>query len=567
MRNKATAYYTLLAIFGVIFFIFNYYTPINGDDYAYHYIYVADPHSAIERPSSEPIRTFADVIRSQIAHYIYVNGRIASLSLAQIFCGLTGKWLFNILNTLVFVMFLHIMQKFVYGRHNILCISLGFLMLMLPFPLQGETLYWITGAVNYLWPITFSLYLLYFLFERPRVLTLWQLALFCIVTLVISWMNESTSLPVSALLLGYGLLNRKKITPQYVLISITYFIGTTAMALSPGSQQRALATIATSEVEKVDLTMLQMVCQRAFSLAIMIKVLKLPLLGIIVAILYCFRPIRRTLQTKTKLLLALFLFSLLLTYGVNMQEERVYSFVVTMAFIVTGSFIVDIVKTRINLWVGHILTTMVTLCCIPAGVYAFAGIKRYHDVQAEVVASIKASPKDCILETTPSQADNRYAYNNNLDGNRKSYHNRVKAFYYGKNFIVAYPQVLLEYISNPKKLSDCPVLAQKDGYTLYRVEREYFFITSKSSCDHIDYITYQSDPTYHKKSRAEQIKQYFLGLYPDKPDIITSGWSATTDYRGLHFIVIQSKYAQRIELIANGERTTLDFTSSEYKSK
>ncbi len=567
MRNKATAYYTLLAIFGVIFFIFNYYTPINGDDYAYHYIYVADPHSAIERPSSEPIRTFTDVIRSQIAHYIYVNGRIASSFLVQLFCGLFQKGLFNVINAVVLVMFLHIMQKFIYGRHNILCISLGFLMLMLFFPIPGETLFWIAGTFNYLWAVTFSLYLFYFLFFRKQSLSLWQLLLSCILSFTISSLNEGTSLPILALLLLYGCFNHKRINHQYILITTAYFIGALVIILSPATQQRALATIATSEVEKVDLTMLQMVCQRAFSLAIMIKVLKLPLLGIIVAILYCFRPIRRTLQTKTKLLLALFLFSLLLAYGVNMQEERVYSFVVTMAFIVTGSFIVDIVKTRINLWVGRILTTVVTLCCIPAGVYAFAGIKRYHDVQAEVVASIKASPKDCILETTPSQADNRYAYNNNLNGNRKSYHNRVKAFYYGKNFIVAYPQVLLEYISNPKKLSDCPVLAQKDGYTLYRVEGEYFFITSDSSCDHIDYITYQSDPTYHKKSRAEQIKQYFLGLYPDKPDIITSGWSATTDYRGLHFIVIQSKYAQRIELIANGERTTLDFTSSEYKSK
>jgi len=144
---------TYIFIF-IIVFLINYYTPFNGDDYKYAFNY----------SDGSRITNIFDVIESQFVHYKVMNGRFIPHLLEQIFAGITGKWLFNIINSFILIWFIELVTN------RLKCYSntkeknyfriLTFLASLFLFSYPGQTIYWMAGALNYLWPMTFTLYLL-----------------------------------------------------------------------------------------------------------------------------------------------------------------------------------------------------------------------------------------------------------------------------------------------------------------------------------------------------------------------------------------------------------------------
>lgn len=58
----------VLLLVGVLFFGFNFYTPLFADDYSYSYSF----------STGERIESIADIVESQIAHYSNTNGRFVT---------------------------------------------------------------------------------------------------------------------------------------------------------------------------------------------------------------------------------------------------------------------------------------------------------------------------------------------------------------------------------------------------------------------------------------------------------------------------------------------------------
>ncbi len=93
MKNKRRLFIIgVLGIFYALFFLLNYFTPMLEDDCNYALT-----------ATGERLQNFAEIIQTQIWHYFHMNGRFFAHTLIQTFCGLTGKWLFNLLNPLVWL--------------------------------------------------------------------------------------------------------------------------------------------------------------------------------------------------------------------------------------------------------------------------------------------------------------------------------------------------------------------------------------------------------------------------------------------------------------------------------
>ena len=72
-------------------------------------------------------------------------------------------------------------------------------------------------------------------------------------------------------------------------------------------------------------------------------------------------------------------------------------------------------------------------------------IIEYND---SVVASIVQSPVDCVIESIPTPTKSRFVYDTTVDPDRKAFHNRVRSFYYHKNFVQALPSPLYKVVTD-----------------------------------------------------------------------------------------------------------------------
>ena len=169
LKNNILSILGLVCI-SLIFFLMNYYTPLLSDDYNYSFIY---NKWTGERPSLERISSLKDIFISQYSHYFTVNGRLIPHLFEQYFAGLAGKMVFNILNTIVLIIFLLLISDLILfnskSKHELrpFVIILSFLASLFLFAVPGETELWMAGSLNYLWPMTGTLGVLYII-QRDR---------------------------------------------------------------------------------------------------------------------------------------------------------------------------------------------------------------------------------------------------------------------------------------------------------------------------------------------------------------------------------------------------------------
>lgn len=100
IKENKSCYY-ILSIVGIAFLILNILTPEYLDDYLYKYAFVNG-----KADTNYPIQTINDIIYSQINHYQAFNGRVLIHTFVQLFTGILGKGVFNLVNALVFTCFI-----------------------------------------------------------------------------------------------------------------------------------------------------------------------------------------------------------------------------------------------------------------------------------------------------------------------------------------------------------------------------------------------------------------------------------------------------------------------------
>lgn len=428
-------YIVVLSVLSISFFLLNSFTPLSGDDYAYCFYY--DEASAVVRPTAERVTSFVQAVESMWNHYQTVNGRFLSHLTMQGFCALWGKSAFNVVNTLVFMLFLHILTLWSGRRNSVLVLALAFLasMWMLPFP--GQTMLWLTGACNYLWPTTFALCYVYWLTHYVPRAEKWYVHAFALMAgLAISWTNESVSAPVALGLFIYYAFHRKTFKGLAASSYIGYGLGAALIVFSPGTFSR----LETDSTVLPPLETDQFLFLHTYYLFYYFISFALP---IIVVAFYTWKGLkhyRRPLAFVDSRLACIFLSFILFLWALGMDDaDRVY-------FGVSAFSLAILLRAVEPLWdklrFRTVISVFAALCC---GLPIYAAAKdtlHYHEIDAEAKAIVKAAPEECVVRLQEKPESSRYCYYGGMESlspDRFAFHTRVKAFYYGKEYIQALP--------------------------------------------------------------------------------------------------------------------------------
>lgn len=139
-----------ILLVGGIFLIWNIWTPLVADDFAYAFV---------DQSMSKRVGSIGDILYSMWLHTHETNGRLIPHAFVELFIW-WGKGFFNIVNTIVYIVFGMLIYRFMNQgkkKYNVLLYLGVQASLLLLFPVYGQTMLWLDGACNYLWGITFIL--------------------------------------------------------------------------------------------------------------------------------------------------------------------------------------------------------------------------------------------------------------------------------------------------------------------------------------------------------------------------------------------------------------------------
>lgn len=242
------AYVLVLFMIGVVFYMMNTYTPLSADDYRYAFTF----------GFPQRIETLDDIIISQYHHYFVMNGRLVPHLFIQYFVGIVGKSIFNFVNTIIFVCFIHILVLLSKcdKRDRYKAVSILFATICLFYPAFSDCFLWISGCVNNLWSATMVLSF-HLLFEKD-IKSKYVLPCCFIMGLLCGWTHEGIVLGMIAGYMTYLYIYPSQITWSRAILLIGMAVGILFLVFSPGSISRA--------VNKNDNNAIILMLQSVFSL-------------------------------------------------------------------------------------------------------------------------------------------------------------------------------------------------------------------------------------------------------------------------------------------------------------
>ena len=226
----------ILLIFASIL-ILNHSVMLSPDDYTY---------SWVQGSNMERVDGIDDCIKTGKFLYNNWTGRIIPHVLVGIFRNM-NPLIFEVINSLVFMLFIILITKVLNKKSGFLSILsvFGYFAFSMMF---GEKFAWISGALNYLWPSTFMIILIYYFYnyyigeKDLNVLEKIALILFAFIT---GFSHENIVFVGGSFLLCVCLFKikdffkfdtKKKIT--IVLIFIMFCLGSAATIFAPGNFSR-----------------------------------------------------------------------------------------------------------------------------------------------------------------------------------------------------------------------------------------------------------------------------------------------------------------------------------------
>ena len=390
-RWHDTAYWALLLAACAVFWWMNVLTPFKEDDMV---------HSLVSGEWTH-MRTLGDFLRSCYNKYFVLNGRTSDMT-AELFCGLLGKPLFNVCNTLVFAALAHLVSLLATGRRSLLALAMLLACIGTCYPIPGETMLWLAGSCNYLWSITASLALLYFLLHHRRARQGWvREVLLFVGAFLAGASNEATSFGFLAGVFLYYAFHFKKIDRAVIVVMAGYVLGIVFIVLSPGIWQRA-----SSGGIVVDRSLTQLLYSRLYIVGEKMLRYLLPVAALAIGVVAAFRKGFKSLKDSMLTYLLLMMLFLLLVFGQN--HERPYAPLVTVSLIITV-LAADVLLRRWR-W----LRLAAIICCLALSVFTFArgiqALQDYRIVDERVVNEIRSAPSQAILRESPYRNYNRFLY-------------------------------------------------------------------------------------------------------------------------------------------------------------
>lgn len=225
----------MMAVVALAYLVLNLLTPEYHDDFVYKFVFEGGTVNY-----DHPVGSIGDIFASQVEHYHSVNGRSVVHLLVQLFTGLLGKTVFDILNVFIFCAFIYLL-KIPLGRcRQWLAIAVT-LALVLLLPRFKDTFLWMTGSINYLWSATAALLFLLMYGKRHERAIDKTLPLSLIAAFMLGWTHEGITLPLGASLVVFNLLPVKSSRgrQQGLWLALAYLAGGCVIALAPGTLARS----------------------------------------------------------------------------------------------------------------------------------------------------------------------------------------------------------------------------------------------------------------------------------------------------------------------------------------
>lgn len=155
--HKSTLYILTISI---LYYILCYLSPIAlCDDIVYKFVWPIDNESYVK-----PILSLKDIFVSQYIHYQVLNGRSIVHFILQLFDGILGKELCNIISSIIFGYLIYMVSCYITKKRNSLfSYSLITVMLFLLMPGFHNEFLLFVGVFNYLWVCTITILFIAFI--------------------------------------------------------------------------------------------------------------------------------------------------------------------------------------------------------------------------------------------------------------------------------------------------------------------------------------------------------------------------------------------------------------------
>jgi hypothetical protein len=215
----------------LLFLLLNIYTPLIADDFS----------------DSLGIYSISHILGAMNYTYFYWSGRMVG-SFLIFFCLLVGKPFFDIANTIIYCLFIFLVQFHITGKRAKQSPAL-FIVLNIFFwlfvPVWGHDFLWLTCSCCYLWPTVIALFFLVPFRKKQDdpdyKLNLPFSILFFIVGILAGWSYENLSAAVLFLLIAYfvtKIIRKSKFTLFEILGAIGFLIGFSLLIGAPGNYVR-----------------------------------------------------------------------------------------------------------------------------------------------------------------------------------------------------------------------------------------------------------------------------------------------------------------------------------------
>lgn len=263
-----------LGCIGIVFYMLMVFSPLFSDDWNYYLIF----------GTQQRIESLRDIFVSQYTHYFQNNGRFVPHFFVQLFDGLLGKGLFNIVNTLVFVVFILLLLRD-HGKTEWRLLPVLLALILLLMPGFNNAFLWMSGACNYLWVAV--LVLLFDQLMKRDIIDSRYTPLLFLFGIVCGWTNEALIIGFLAGCLCFYSVHRKELTLHRTVLFGGLSVGALFLIFAPGSIHRFT-------VGKEGISSLSGIVHQLFSSLIAMDNLRLlPLLLVILLALSLFKKIPR----------------------------------------------------------------------------------------------------------------------------------------------------------------------------------------------------------------------------------------------------------------------------------
>lgn len=214
----------VLIIFLLMLFYLHRFIYLYGDDY-YYATFIRD-----------------EFWQKHITHYQYVNGR----ALVHFIVSIVLKYdiyLFRVINPLIIILLIIFLSKIVISNDKknkyIIVVSI-MLFSIIDINISRQSIYWLDGSFNYLFPILLNLFLFYYMKENIiRNKKIWWLFLLGFLASITTEQTSMISLGIIFLfILGAKFIYKKHISLNYIVIFLFSFLGTVSVILAPGNFKR-----------------------------------------------------------------------------------------------------------------------------------------------------------------------------------------------------------------------------------------------------------------------------------------------------------------------------------------